>query len=325
MSDVVIEARGLTRRFRRVVAVDHLDLTIYRGEIFGLLGPDSAGKTTTLRLLCGLMRPSEGSARVAGCDTVRQAEALKRQIGYMPQQFSLYGDLTVMENLLFFADIFDVREPERSQRIERLLRFAGLEEFTGRRAAYLSGGMKQKLALACALLHQPPILLLDEPTTGVDPVSRREFWQILTELHLAGVTLVVTTPYMDEAERCTRVGLMYQGRLMVCDTPARIRQMIEGEVIELQVGAFRQARLLLQDAPGVVEVQTYGEMLHLIVDNAEERMPAIAARLEEAGIPVLSVRRTRARMEEAFISLIRRQNARLQAETTASGAEGHGG
>jgi len=325
MSDVVIEARGLTRRFRRVVAVDHLDLTIYRGEIFGLLGPDSAGKTTTLRLLCGLMRPSEGSARVAGCDTVRQAEALKRQIGYMPQQFSLYGDLTVMENLLFFADIFDVREPERSQRIERLLRFAGLAEFTGRRAAYLSGGMKQKLALACALLHQPPILLLDEPTTGVDPVSRREFWQILTELHLAGVTLVVTTPYMDEAERCTRVGLMYQGRLMVCDTPARIRQMIEGEVIELQVGAFRQARLLLQDAPGVVEVQTYGEMLHLIVDNAEERMPAIAARLEEAGIPVLSMRRTRARMEEAFISLIRRQNARLQAETTASGAEGHGG
>ena len=325
MSDVVIEARGLTRRFRRVVAVDHLDLTIYRGEIFGLLGPDSAGKTTTLRLLCGLMRPSEGSARVAGCDTVRQAEALKRQIGYMPQQFSLYGDLTVMENLLFFADIFDVREPERSQRIERLLRFAGLEEFTGRRAAYLSGGMKQKLALACALLHQPPILLLDEPTTGVDQVSRREFWQILTELHLAGVTLVITTPYMDEAERCTRVGLMYQGRLMVCDTPARIRQMIEGEVIELQVGAFRQARLLLQDAPGVVEVQTYGEMLHLIVDNAEERMPAIAARLEEAGIPVLSMRRTRARMEEAFISLIRRQNARLQAETTASGAEGHGG
>ncbi|MBC7242097.1 MAG: ABC transporter ATP-binding protein [Anaerolineae bacterium] len=325
MSDVVIETRGLTRRFRKVVAVDHLDLTIYRGEIFGLLGPDSAGKTTTLRLLCGLMRPSEGSARVAGCDTVRQAEALKRQIGYMPQQFSLYGDLTVMENLLFFADIFDVREPERSQRIERLLRFAGLAEFTGRRAAYLSGGMKQKLALACALLHQPPILLLDEPTTGVDPVSRREFWQILTELHLAGVTLVITTPYMDEAERCTRVGLMYQGRLMVCDTPARIRQMIEGEVIELQVGAFRQARLLLQDAPGVLEVQTYGEMLHLIVDNAEEHMPAIAARLEEAGIPVLSMRRTRARMEEAFISLIRRQNARLQAEITASGAEGHGG
>jgi ABC-2 type transport system ATP-binding protein len=325
MSDVVIEARGLTRRFRRVVAVDHLDLTIYRGEIFGLLGPDSAGKTTTLRLLCGLMRPSEGSARVAGCDTVRQAEALKRQIGYMPQQFSLYGDLTVMENLLFFADIFDVREPERSQRIERLLRFAGLAEFTGRRAAYLSGGMKQKLALACALLHQPPILLLDEPTTGVDPVSRREFWQILTELHLAGVTLVITTPYMDEAERCTRVGLMYQGRLMVCDMPARIRQMIEGEVIELQVGAFRQARLLLQDAPGILEIQTYGEMLHLIVDNAEERMPAIAARLEGAGIPVLSMRRTRARMEVAFISLIRRQNARLQAETTASGAEGHGG
>ncbi len=324
MSEAVIETRGLTKRFRRVVAVDHLDLTIYRGEIFGLLGPDSAGKTTTLRLLCGLMRPTEGTARVAGFDTVHQAEALKRQIGYMPQQFSLYGDLTVMENLLFFADIFDVREPERSQRIERLLRFAGLIEFIGRRSAYLSGGMKQKLALACALLHQPPILLLDEPTTGVDPVSRREFWQILTELHLAGVTLVITTPYMDEAERCTRVGLMYQGRLMVCDTPTRIRQMIEGEVIELQVGAFRQARQLLQDEPGVLEIQTYGEMLHLIVDNAAARLPAIAARLKEAGIPVLSMRQTRARMEEAFISLIRRQNARIQAEMTPPGAESHG-
>lgn len=324
MSEVVIETQGLTKRFRRVLAVDHLDLTIYRGEIFGLLGPDSAGKTTTLRLLCGLMRPTEGTARVAGFDTVRQAEAIKRQIGYMPQQFSLYGDLTVMENLLFFADIFDVREPERSLRIERLLRFAGLTEFTGRRAAYLSGGMKQKLALACALLHQPPILLLDEPTTGVDPVSRREFWQILTELHLAGVTLVITTPYMDEAERCTRVGLMYQGRLMVCDTPTRIRQMIEGEVIELQVGAFRQARLLLQDVPGVLEIQTYGEMLHLIVDDAAARMPAIAARLEAAGIPVLSMRKTRARMEEAFISLIRRQNARIQAEMSPSGADSDG-
>lgn len=318
MPDVVIETRGLTKRFRKVMAVDHLDLAIYRGEIFGLLGPDSAGKTTTLRLLCGLMRPSEGEARVAGFDTVRQAEALKRQVGYMPQQFSLYGDLTVMENLLFFADIFDVREPERSQRIDRLLRFAGLTEFTSRRAAHLSGGMKQKLALACALLHQPPILLLDEPTTGVDPVSRREFWQILTELHLAGVTLVITTPYMDEAERCTRVGLMYQGRLMVCASPAHIRQMIEGEVIELQVGAFRQARQLLQGLSGVLEIQTYGEMLHLIVDHAEERMPAVAARLEEAGIPVLSMRRTRARMEEAFISLIRRQ-----AETNPSGAQRH--
>ncbi|MGQ9517951.1 MAG: ABC transporter ATP-binding protein [Anaerolineae bacterium] len=318
MPDMVIETRGLTKRFRKVVAVDHLDLAIHRGEIFGLLGPDSAGKTTTLRLLCGLMRPSEGEARVAGFDTVHQAEALKRQIGYIPQQFSLYGDLTVMENLLFFADIFDVREPERSQRIDRLLGFAGLTEFVGRRAAHLSGGMKQKLALACALLHQPPILLLDEPTTGVDPVSRREFWQILTELHLAGVTLVITTPYMDEAERCTRVGLMYQGRLMVCDSPARIRQMIEGEVIELQVGAFRQARLLLQDLPGILEIQTYGEMLHLIVDHAETRMPAVAARLEEAGIPVISMRRTRARMEEAFISLIRRQ-----AETNPSGVQGH--
>lgn len=318
VSEYVIEATRLTKRFKNVTAVDKLDLAIRPGEIFGLLGPDGAGKTTTIRMLCAIMRPTEGSARVAGFDIVRQPEEIKKRIGYMPQQFSLYGDLTVMENLNFFADIFNVREPERSRRIERLLRFADLTEFTGRRAGQLSGGMKQKLALACTLLHQPPILFLDEPTTGVDPVSRREFWDILTEVHLAGVTLFVTTPYMDEAERCSRVGLMYKGRLVICDAPDRIKRMVPGEVIELRARDFRGAREALAGLPGVIEVQTYGEMLHLIVDHAGRRMPEVAARLQEAGIPIIGIRQTQARMEEAFISLVRLQMSESQTVNTHS-------
>jgi len=309
MSEYVIETRALTKRFKNLTAVDRLDLSVRRGEIFGLLGPDGAGKTTTIRMLCAIMNPTEGMARVAGHDTQRRAKYIKRQIGYMPQQFSLYADLTVTENLNFYADIFDVRQPQRGERIERLLEFAGLTEFTKRRAGHLSGGMKQKLALACTLLHQPPILFLDEPTTGVDPVSRREFWDILTEVHLAGVTLFVTTPYMDEAERCSRLGLMYQGRLVVCDSPARIKEMLRGEVIELRPGDFQQARHALEHFPGVREIQSYGEMLHLIVDDAQRMIPEISSRLETAGVQVISIRQTPPRMEEAFISLVKMQAA----------------
>lgn len=305
--DCVIETRRLTRRFKTITAVDQLDLAVRPGEIFGLLGPDGAGKTTTIRMLCGVMRPSAGAARIAGFDVARRPEEVKRRIGYMPQQFSLYGDLTVMENLNFFADIQGVRQPERGRRIARLLGFARLEEFVSRRAGQLSGGMKQKLALACTLLHQPPLLFLDEPTTGVDPVSRREFWDILTEVHLAGVTLFVSTPYMDEAERCSRLALMYGGRVIVCDSPQRIKALVQGEVIELRPADPRLARQALAGMAGLREAQTYGEMLHLIVDDAGRRMPEVAARLQAAGVAILDMRQTRARMEEAFISLVRRQ------------------
>jgi len=225
-----------------------------------------------------------------------------------------------MENLNFFADIQGVRQPERGRRIARLLGFARLEEFVKRRAGQLSGGMKQKLALACTLLHQPPLLFLDEPTTGVDPVSRREFWDILTEVHLAGVNLFVSTPYMDEAERCSRLALMYEGRVIVCDSPQRIKTLVRGQVIELRPADFRSARQALLGAEGLSEVQTYGEMLHLIVDDAGRRMPEIAARLAAAGVALLEMRQTRARMEEAFISLVRRQAA--QTESEASDARG---
>ena len=303
----VIEIRDLTRRFKKVTAVDGLNLSVRRGEIFGLLGPDGAGKTTTIRMLCAIMDPTEGSARVAGFDTVREPEEIKKRIGYMAQQFSLYGDLTVLENLVFFADIFEVGRKEREERIQRLLAFARLTEFQARRAAHLSGGMQKKLALACTLIHRPEIIFLDEPTTGVDPVSRREFWDILTELHLEGVTLFVSTPYMDEAERCSRVGLMFEGNIIVCDTPGRIKGLVVGQLLELRPDRLREASQVIQGLPGVLEVQTYGDLLHVFVDDAERRVPAVQDALAEAEIAVDGLRQTRPRMEEAFISLIRRR------------------
>jgi len=308
MSDEwVIETHDLTKRFKKVTAVDKLDLSVRPGEIFGLLGPDGAGKTTTIRMLCAIMDPSAGSARVAGFNTVKGAEDIKKRIGYMPQQFSLYGDLTVLENLVFFADVFQVERQAREERIARLLAFARLAEFRKRRAAHLSGGMQKKLALACTLIHQPEIIFLDEPTTGVDPVSRREFWDILTELHLQGVTLFVSTPYMDEAERCSRVALMFEGAVIICDTPERIKGLVEGELLELRPDRLREASGVIESLPGVLEVQTYGDLLHVFVDNAERRGSTIQEALNGTGIAVEGLRQTRPRMEEAFISLIRKR------------------
>jgi ABC-2 type transport system ATP-binding protein len=326
MAEPIIQIESLTRRFGKTVAVDDLNLTVEQGEIFGLVGPDGAGKTTTIRMLAAILDPTSGTVRVMGFDTTRQDEAIKQRMGYMAQQFSLYGDLSVAENLDFYADIFGLKGSERQERIDRLLHFARLAAFTQRRAAHLSGGMQKKLALACALLHRPEIIFLDEPTTGVDPVSRREFWDILTELHLEGVTIFVSTPYMDEAERCSRVGLMYRGRLIVCDTPERIKRMVEGELIELRPvdvsvpsagsgkalstgsgQALRRARAIIAALPGVVEVQIYGDMIHVFVENREIGEGAIKEALEGSGISPSAVRHTSPRMEEAFISLIRRQ------------------
>jgi ABC-2 type transport system ATP-binding protein len=215
----IIEIRGLTKRFGGLVAVDHLDLTVERGEIFGLVGPDGAGKTTTLRMLCGLMDPSEGSARVAGHDVVREPKAVKDQIGYMAQRFGLYQDLTVEENMVFYADLFGITGTDRDNLTAQLLRMTRMEPFRQRQAGKLSGGMKQKLALMCTLLHHPQILFLDEPTNGVDPVSRRDFWAILYQLLHDGITIFMTTAYLDEAERCNRVGLLHKGRLIRCSAP----------------------------------------------------------------------------------------------------------
>jgi ABC-2 type transport system ATP-binding protein len=235
--DAIIETCDLSKRFGDLVAVDHFTLTVPRGEIFGLVGPDGAGKTTTLRMLCGLMDPSEGSARVAGHDVVREPQAVKDRIGYMAQRFGLYGDLTVGENMTFYADLFGIAGKDRETLSAELLRMTRMEPFRDRQAGKLSGGMKQKLALMCTLLHKPEILFLDEPTNGVDPVSRRDFWAILYQLLKDGITIFMATAYLDEAERCNRVGLMHRGKLIRCDAPDVLRQATGAANLE---GAFIQ-------------------------------------------------------------------------------------
>ena len=315
MRKAVISTHNLTKRFGEITAVDRLNLDIRQGEIFGLVGPDGAGKTTTIRLLCAIMDPTEGSATVAGFDTVKQAEDIKKRIGYMAQQFTLYGDLSVAENLRFFADVFGVGGKERRERTKRLLAFARLVEFQKRRAAHLSGGMQKKLALACTLIHQPEVLFLDEPTTGVDPVSRREFWDILTQLHLEGVTLFVSTPYMDEAERCSRVGLMFEGQIIICDKPEAIKAMVEGELLEVRPDNLRQARRITEALEGVLEVQTYGDLLHVFVPCANTWKEKLETALLQAGIGVAGLRQVKPRMEEAFISLIRQRTSEKQADS----------
>ncbi len=309
MTNPIIQTHSLTRDFKKTRAVDELDLSIQSGELFGLVGPDGAGKTTSLRLLAGLLTITGGEATIAGHDLATQSEAIKKKIGYMAQQFSMYGELSVLENLHFFAEMYDVPRSELAERTDRLLTFAGLTQFTDRRAAHLSGGMQKKLALACTLIHEPQILLLDEPTTGVDPVSRREFWNILTNLHNEGRTIIVSTPYMDEADRCSMVGLMYEGRLAKCAPPAQIRAQIEGELIELLPADWQAARDLLATQPGVLEVQTYGEMLRILVDSADLRLGELTAVLTTHNIPFSSARKAPARMEEAFISLIRQMES----------------
>jgi ABC-2 type transport system ATP-binding protein len=313
-NELMIKTESLSKKFGSLTAVQDLNMDVKKGEIFGLVGPDGAGKTTTMRMLTAILDPTSGKASVAGFDTVKQAEQIKRHIGYVSQQFSLYPDLSVRENLDFFADIYNVKGKERNERIDMLLGFSRLTEFQQRRAGFLSGGMKRKLALACSLVHQPQVLYLDEPTTGVDPVSRREFWDILADLHIQGATILVSTPYMDEAERCSRISLMYRGRQIVCDTPGKVKALVTGELIELRplaadkgIGLIRRARALVSGLPGVQEVQTYGDLLHIFVDNAERCKPEIKAALAAQNIEVEGMRTTQARMEEAFISLIRQQ------------------
>src|SRR5690242_8720750 len=241
----IIETHDLTRRFGALTAVDHLNLSIAEGEIFGLVGPDGAGKTTTLRMLCGLMDPTEGTATVAGHDVTRDPQAVKDQIGYMAQRFGLYGDLTVQENMDFYADLFGITGTFRTELSAQLLRMTRMEPFRGRQANRLSGGMKQKLALMCTLLHRPRILFLDEPTNGVDPVSRRDFWAILYQLLKDGITVLMTTSYLDEAERCNRVGLMHKGKLIRCEAPDELKRAAGSENLE---GAFIK---MIHDVEGV--------------------------------------------------------------------------
>jgi ABC-2 type transport system ATP-binding protein len=304
MEQVIIRAEGLSRRFGNFTAVDRLDMQVHIGEVFGLVGPDGAGKTTTLRLLAGLLAPTEGRALIAGHDTARHSDFVKDQIGYMAQRFGLYGDLTVQENMDFFADLFGVSRLERKSLRPSLLRMARLEAFCGKRAGQLSGGMKQKLALVCTLLHRPRILLLDEPTTGVDPLSRRDFWEILRQLSSQGVTVVITTSYLDEAERCDRVGLMHRGRLTTCDSPALIRDRLQKHCYALRCADYRKARDLLRTLDGVASVTPAGAELHLFIDSATCTPDEIERQLNLIGLGPVELRRVVPSLEDAFILLM---------------------
>jgi len=268
---VRLRFESIRKRYSDVVAVDGLSLEVKTGEIFGLIGPDGAGKTTSMRIACALIPPDEGHVRVMGFDPVREPMKVKEHIGYMPQRFSLYGDLTVAENLRFFADLYEVPSAERAVREQRLMQFSRLEPFRSRRAAQLSGGMKQKLALSCTLIHTPDVLLLDEPTTGVDPLSRQEFWAILRELTASGQSLLVSTPYMDEASLCDRVALMYRGRVLLSGTPRDIPARFERRLLEIRgTGLDAARRALLRSPIENAQVSRFGDKLHVAYDTPED-------------------------------------------------------
>ena len=302
----IIRTRDLTRRFDALTAVDHLNLEIARGEIFGLVGPDGAGKTTTLRVLCGLLDPSEGQAWVAGHDVAKDTQAVKDSIGYMAQRFGLYTDLTVDENMEFYADLFGVSAAERRRVLPDLLRMTRMEPFRGRQAGKLSGGMKQKLGLICTLLHRPEILLLDEPSNGVDPVSRRDFWAILYQLVKDGITVLVTTAYLDEAERCNRVGLMYNGRLIQCETPEAARHQIPEECYQVEAPDTRAAREVLLQSEGVLCAEPSGATLHLFLRPERTSAEELRRQLERSGRGPAVFQRILPSLEDVFIALVRK-------------------
>jgi ABC-2 type transport system ATP-binding protein len=309
-----IEATGLRKQFGERVAVDGIDLRVPRGQIYGLIGPDGAGKTTTIRMLCGVLELSGGSAQVAGFDVQREREAVKERIGYMSQRFSLYPDLTVLENLTFFADLFAVARQERTRLVPYLLEFSGLTAFQQRPAGLLSGGMKQKLALACTLIHHPDVLFLDEPTTGVDPVARREFWRILYGLLKQSVTVFVSTPYMDEAARCQTVAFMSEGRVMIADDPRTLQLELRETVFELAASPLDLARAIARDVPGVSSVQTFGTVLHVLTGEPALVEAELAPRLRKAGVEVVGLRRILPSVEDVFVSLTQAPEVVRQAD-----------
>jgi len=298
-----VRTQALTRRFGEVTALDGLTLSVEEGEIFGLVGPDGAGKTTTMRLLTGILEPSSGEAWVDGLHIVKDAEPIKDRIGYMAQRFGLYPDLTVLENIDFYADLYEVPRNGRSERVERLLAFSNLTPFKRRRAGNLSGGMKQKLGLACALIHTPRVLFLDEPTNGVDPVSRRDFWRILYQLQQERVTIFVSTAYLDEAERCNRIGLLHQGRLIACDTVDGVKEMLKGALLEVRCESPRRAVVLLRSA-AFGSVAIFGDRIHVLVEDADRGRLAVEATLRAADIPCHELRVIEPTLEDVFTSAL---------------------
>jgi ABC-2 type transport system ATP-binding protein len=303
-----IRAVNLTKTFGDLVAVDHLSLEIAEGEVFGLVGPDGAGKTTTMRLLTAIMDPTAGEAWVAGFHIRKEAEAIKERIGYMAQRFGLYSDLTVLENLNFYAEIYRVEKKGRQEKFDRLLAFSNLTPFKKRLAGNLSGGMKQKLGLACALIHTPQILFLDEPTNGVDPVSRRDFWRILYQLVRQKVTIFVSTAYLDEAERCNRVGLMNQGKMIACGTPNGIKKLLPGSILEVQTSRPRDAAILLREKLEGAGVSLFGDRIHIVTSEPDLVTPRIKGLLPPVGIELVEIRSIEPTLEDVFVGVLGRVN-----------------
>jgi ABC-2 type transport system ATP-binding protein len=300
-----IQTTNLTKSFESLTAVKDLNLEVKTGEIFGLVGPDASGKTTTLRMLCGILPPDGGGAMVAGCDIRKETESLKEKVGYLPQRFGLYGDLTVLENINFYADLYQVPKKSRGERIERLLQFANLKPFGKRKAQDLSGGMKQKLGLICALIHTPQILFLDEPTTGVDPLSRRDFWVILYDLLKGGVTILFSTSYLDEAERCSRIGMIYQGELLIADTPAAVKTQMKGTILELRTENNQRSIRMLEGVESLRGLVLSGDKIHVLVGDPQEGEQVIRDGLKAKGMGILDLMVVRPSLEDAFVSMVR--------------------
>lgn len=300
-----VVVRNLEKRFGSFTAVNRVSFEVRKGEIFGFLGPNGAGKSTTIRMLCGLLAPTSGEGTVAGFDLKTGADKIKQNIGYMSQRFSLYEDLTVEENIDFYSGIYRIPAERKGERKEWVLRMAGLSEHRSTKTAFLSGGWKQRLALGCAVLHEPPILFLDEPTSGVDPISRRNFWELIYDLAGNGVTVFVTTHYMDEAEYCDRLGLIYRGEVAALGTPEELKtRLMKDEVVEILSGRPQDAIGLLEGIPGVKGAALFGKGIHAVVNRAQEAVPFLRASLEAGGFPVIRIGRIVPSLEDVFVSLV---------------------
>jgi ABC-2 type transport system ATP-binding protein len=304
-----IRTENLTKRFGDLTAVDSLTISVQEGEIFGLVGPDGAGKTTTMRLLTAIMEPTSGDAWVAGHHIVTDAEAIKDDIGYVSQRFGLYPDLSVMENINFYADIYGAPHKTRAEKIDRLLSFSNLTPFKKRLAGNLSGGMKQKLGLACALIHTPKVLFLDEPTNGVDPVSRRDFWRILYQLLRQKVTIFVSTAYLDEAERCNRLALMHKGKLLALGTPGEVKKLMRGTIIEIRAAEPRKAAMLLREMMPASSVGLCGDRVHVVARDAATAMAQAQEAVSKAGLAVGGVGPIEPSLEDVFVSVVGTENS----------------
>ncbi len=307
-----VVTKGLTKRFGKILAVDHVDLTIKKGEVYGFLGPNGAGKSTTIRMLCGLLDPTEGTGYVLGHDITTEPERIKEKIGYMSQRFSLYEDLTVRENLDFYASIYSVPKEIKAGRIEQMIQMADLTGREAELAAHLSGGWKQRLALGCSIIHKPQLLFLDEPTAGVDPVSRRNFWDLIYRLSEEGITVVATTHYMDEAEHCDSLGFIYQGRITAQGSRDEIKaNALKGGVLEIDCQPMREATQILEQLPGVAEVVRFGNTIHVVTEDGGPSPAEVEARLTGEGLKVHRVEVTSPSIEDIFVSFVGLADRRL--------------